>query len=90
MKSAILTVCSSDDQVIRVLVADDQALVRGGFRVLVYLSPATAKTHVGRLLTKLQARDRTQLVVTPTRRGWSRRAAPEAIRTAGLERLTHG
>ena len=24
-----------------------------------YLSPATAKTHVGRLLTKLQARDRT-------------------------------
>ena len=28
-----------------------------------YLSPATAKTHVGRLLTKLQARDRTQLVV---------------------------
>ena len=27
------------------------------------LSPATAKTHVGRLLTKLQARDRTQLVV---------------------------
>jgi DNA-binding NarL/FixJ family response regulator len=28
-----------------------------------YLSPATAKTHVGRLLMKLQARDRTQLVV---------------------------
>ena len=28
-----------------------------------YLSPATAKTHVGRLLTKLQARHRTQLVV---------------------------
>ena len=28
-----------------------------------YLSPATSKTHVGRLLTKLQARDRTQLVV---------------------------
>jgi DNA-binding NarL/FixJ family response regulator len=27
------------------------------------LSPATAKTHVGRLLMKLQARDRTQLVV---------------------------
>ena len=28
-----------------------------------YLRPATAKTHVGRLLMKLQARDRTQLVV---------------------------
>jgi len=41
-----------------------------------YLSAATAKTHVGRLLMKLQARDRTQLVViayetglvTPVRR----------------------
>jgi DNA-binding NarL/FixJ family response regulator len=27
------------------------------------LSLATAKTHVGRLLTKLDARDRTQLVI---------------------------
>ncbi|HVF05577.1 MAG TPA: response regulator transcription factor [Frankiaceae bacterium] len=29
-----------------------------------YLSPATAKTHVGRILAKLGARDRVQLVVT--------------------------
>ncbi|MER7450226.1 response regulator transcription factor [Nocardia beijingensis] len=28
-----------------------------------YLSPATARTHVSRILTKLHARDRTQLVV---------------------------
>ncbi|WP_376774035.1 response regulator [Allostreptomyces psammosilenae] len=28
-----------------------------------HLSPATVKTHVGHLLTKLQARDRTQLVI---------------------------
>lgn len=28
-----------------------------------YLSPATVKTHISRILTKLQARDRTQLVV---------------------------
>ena len=28
-----------------------------------YVSPATAKTHVGRLLMKLDARDRAQLVV---------------------------
>ena len=27
------------------------------------MSPATAKTHVSRLLTKLDARDRTQLVM---------------------------
>jgi DNA-binding NarL/FixJ family response regulator len=29
-----------------------------------FVTPATAKTHVGRLLMKLGARDRTQLVVT--------------------------
>ncbi len=28
-----------------------------------YMSPATAKTHVSRLLMKLSARDRTELVV---------------------------
>jgi DNA-binding NarL/FixJ family response regulator len=28
-----------------------------------FMSPATAKTHVSRLLTKLDARDRVQLVV---------------------------
>jgi DNA-binding NarL/FixJ family response regulator len=29
-----------------------------------HVSPATAKTHVGRLLTKLGARDRAQLIIT--------------------------
>lgn len=28
-----------------------------------YISPATAKTHVARILTKLDARDRAQLIV---------------------------
>ena len=28
-----------------------------------YVSPATAKTHVGRLLMKLDARDRAQLII---------------------------
>jgi DNA-binding NarL/FixJ family response regulator len=28
-----------------------------------HVSPATAKTHVGRLLTKLDARDRAQLII---------------------------
>jgi DNA-binding NarL/FixJ family response regulator len=28
-----------------------------------FMSPATAKTHVGRILTKLDARDRAQLVM---------------------------
>ncbi|MBF6539129.1 response regulator transcription factor [Nocardia farcinica] len=41
-----------------------------------YLSPATARTHVSRILTKLGARDRTQLVVLAyesglVRPGWS-------------------
>jgi len=44
------------------------ALVAGGLSNTeiasqLFLSPATAKTHVSRILTKLQARDRAQLVV---------------------------
>ncbi len=34
-----------------------------------FLSPATARTYVGRLLGKLQARDRTQLAVLAHRAG---------------------
>lgn len=47
-----------------------------------YLSPATAKTHVSRAMTKLQARDRAQLVVVAyesglVRPGWHGRASPD-------------
>jgi DNA-binding NarL/FixJ family response regulator len=38
------------------------------------LSPATAKTHVGRLLMKLDARDRAQLVVVAYESGLVRPA----------------
>jgi DNA-binding NarL/FixJ family response regulator len=55
---------------IRVIAAGDALLAPSITRQLIaeiaerlYLSAATAKTHVGRLLMKLQARDRTQLVV---------------------------
>jgi DNA-binding NarL/FixJ family response regulator len=41
-----------------------------------YLSAATAKTHVGRLLMKLQARDRTQLVVIAYETGLVTPGAP--------------
>jgi DNA-binding NarL/FixJ family response regulator len=34
-----------------------------------YISPATAKTHVGHLLTKLDCRDRIQLVILAYRAG---------------------
>jgi DNA-binding NarL/FixJ family response regulator len=34
------------------------------------MSPATAKTHVSRLLTKLDARDRAQLVITAYETGF--------------------
>ena len=44
------------------------ALVAGGLSndeiaARLYLSPLTAKTHVSRIMTKLSARDRAQLVV---------------------------
>jgi DNA-binding NarL/FixJ family response regulator len=41
-----------------------------------YLSAATAKTHVGRLLAKLGARDRAQLVVAAYESGLVRRGTP--------------
>jgi DNA-binding NarL/FixJ family response regulator len=40
------------------------------------VSEATVKTHVGRLLTKLEARDRVQLVVFAYEAGVVRRGAP--------------
>ena len=41
-----------------------------------YMSTATAKTHVGRLLAKLHARDRAQLVVVAYESGLVRRGTP--------------
>ena len=70
---------------IRVLLADDQALVRAGFRALldaqddievVGEATATATAHVNRAMIKLGARDRAQLVVVAyesglVRPGWA-------------------
>ena len=46
-----------------VLVAVARGLSNAEIGATLYMSPATAKTHVSRLLTKLDARDRAQLVV---------------------------
>lgn len=40
-----------------------EGLTNAEIAARLYLSPATARTHVSRILTKLAARDRTQLVV---------------------------
>lgn len=42
---------------------------------LLVLSPATVKTHIGRILAKLQARDRAQAVLTAYQAGLVRPAA---------------
>jgi DNA-binding NarL/FixJ family response regulator len=47
----------------QVLVAVARGLSNAEIGDALYMSAATAKTHVGRLLTKLNARDRTQLVI---------------------------
>jgi DNA-binding NarL/FixJ family response regulator len=48
-----------------------------------YMSVATAKTHVSRLLTKLAARDRAQLVVVAYESGLARAPAGNASRRSG-------
>ena len=48
---------------IEVLVAVARGLSNAEVGVALHMSAATAKTHVGRLLTKLGARDRTHLVI---------------------------
>ena len=48
---------------IEVLVAVAQGLTNAEIGAALHMSAATAKTHVGRLLTKLSARDRTHLVI---------------------------
>jgi DNA-binding NarL/FixJ family response regulator len=48
---------------VEVLVAVARGLSNAEIGAELYMSAATAKTHVGRLLTKLGARDRTHLVI---------------------------
>lgn len=48
---------------IEVLAAVARGLTNAEIGVALHMSAATAKTHVGRLLTKLGARDRTHLVI---------------------------
>ena len=41
---------------------------------MLFLSEATVKTHVGRMLTKLECRDRVQAAVLAYRTGFTARA----------------
>ncbi len=52
---------TSRERVVMALVAEGLTNAEIGERL--FMSPATARTHVSRILTKLGARDRTQLVV---------------------------
>lgn len=56
--------------------------------VVLHMSAATAKTHVGRLLTKVDARDRTQLVIAAYEAGVASRGQRQAIQTTDAVRPT--
>ena len=59
--SGALTELTSRESEVIALVAEGLTNAEIGKRL--FMSPATARTHVSRILTKLGARDRTQLVV---------------------------
>jgi DNA-binding NarL/FixJ family response regulator len=59
--SAALAELTSREREVMTLVAEGLTNAEIGERL--FMSPATARTHVSRILTKLGARDRTQLVV---------------------------
>jgi DNA-binding NarL/FixJ family response regulator len=59
-----------------VLVAVARGLSNTEIADTLYMSPATAKTHVSRLLAKLHARDRAQLVVLAYEAGVVTRGSP--------------
>ena len=60
-KSPALAELTSREREVMALVAEGLTNAEIGERL--FMSPATARTHVSRILTKLGARDRTQLVV---------------------------
>ncbi|HWG12212.1 MAG TPA: response regulator transcription factor [Streptosporangiaceae bacterium] len=71
--SADLAVLTDREREVMALVAG--GLTNDEIAGRLYLSPATARTHVSRAMIKLRARDRTQLVVLayesgPVRPGW--------------------
>lgn len=71
--AAALTELTSREREVMALVAEGLTNAEIGERL--FMSPATARTHVSRILTKLDARDRTQLVVVAyesglVRPGW--------------------
>ncbi len=73
--SAALAELTSREREVMALVAEGLTNAEIGERL--FMSPATARTHVSRILTKLGARDRTQLVVMAyesglVRPGWRR------------------
>ena len=59
--SPALAELTSREREVMALVAEGLTNAEIGERL--FMSPATARTHVSRILTKLGARDRTQLVV---------------------------
>jgi DNA-binding NarL/FixJ family response regulator len=73
--SAVLDRLTEREREVLALVARGLTNAEIGERL--YVSAATAKTHVGRLLSKLHARDRAQLVALAYESGLVRRGTPD-------------
>lgn len=66
--SGLATITDREREVLALIV---EGLSNAEIAQRLHIGPGTAKTHVAHLLTKLNARDRVQLVIIAHRNGWS-------------------
>jgi DNA-binding NarL/FixJ family response regulator len=76
-QSAPPTLDSLTEREVEVLTLVARGLSNSEIGEVLYVSPATAKTHVGRLLMKLGVRDRAQLIIIAYETGLVRAQPPQ-------------